>query len=323
MIKILNIEAKNCFPEVKAALSSFAEITDMEAKDGTELRKYVGEFDVILTRVSNKIDKELLEQAGSLKVIVTNTTGLDHIDLEAAKELNISVLSLKGETEFLKTISATAELTWGLLLALQRKLYSAFNDVLEGNWRRDLFIGGELSGKILGVIGYGRLGKMVASYGRTFNMKVCAYDPYQSDHDVRWVSFDELLDESDVVTLHVPLNDETKKMMNKERLFSMKKGALLINTSRGEIIDEEGLLDALENEHLGGAALDVMVGEDKFRSGERGWPVKDSLVKYAASHTNLIITPHIGGMSNDSIRKTDLFMVKRLKEFLIKEGLLQ
>ena len=117
--------------------------------------------------------------------------------------------------------------------------------------------------------------------------------------------------------------DVEENMMNKERLFSMKRGALLINTSRGDIINEEGLLEALINEHLWGAALDVIAGEDKFRSGEKGWPAKDPLVKYAASHPNLIMTPHIGGMPNDSIRKTDLFMVKRLKELLLREGLLQ
>src|SRR6185312_4409684 len=159
----------------------------------------------------------VMDAGKRLRAIVTATTGLDHIDLDEAKRRGIAVLSLRGETEFLESVTATAEHTWGLLLALVRKVAPAFDDIRKGNWQRDNFVGCTLSGRTLGVVGYGRLGRMVARYGQAFGMNVIVNDiaPARLDAGIRSCSLAELLGNSDAVSLHVPLNDTTRGMIGK------------------------------------------------------------------------------------------------------------
>lgn len=319
MFKLLNVEPENYSPEARSIISEFAEITELNATRN-DLIKNIDQFDILITRLSHNIDKEVLNAAKNLKIIVSATTGLNHIDVDFAEEKGIMVLSLKGETDFLKNITATAEHTWGLLLSLIRKLNYAFKDVLEGNWRRDQFVGRELKGKTLGIIGYGRLGSMVAAYGKAFQMKVCAYDPFRKDKDVNWLSVDELLNTSDVVSLHIPFNKETKMFFNTSKFAQMKSDAVLINTSRGEVIDESALLVFLKSNKIAGAALDVLSGEKSFRSGVSDWPKSDPLVLYARAYSNLILSPHIGGLTVDSIKAVEIFMARRLVSNLKVKG---
>lgn len=259
-----------------------------------------------------------LAELPSLKVIVSPTTGLDHIDLEACKRRGIVVLSLQGETDFLGTIPATAEHTWGLMLALTRRTPWAFDDVRKGCWQRDAFRGHDLKGKTLGIVGFGRVGEQVAKYAQTFGMGVVIFDPYSkvewfNDSDpyypMHHLTLVSLLQDADVVSIHVPLNDETRSMFGAEQFAAMKPGAVLVNTSRGEIIDEAALLEALESGKLAGAALDVI-------SGERGDLWENKLLKYAREHDNLLITPHLGGCTVESMAATEVFMAKKLKRFL-------
>ena len=266
--------------------------------------------DVLWVRLRHRIDAAVMNAAPRLKFIATPTTGLNHIDLAEAERRDIQVLSLRGETEFLKDVRATAEHTVGLLLALLRHTAAATASTLYGEWNRDLFKGGELYGKTAGVIGYGRLGRLVAHYLSAFGMRVLACDPHvdptTAAPGVEFVSLRHLLQESDVVTLHVNLCAETTGFFGSAEFAAMKRGAWFVNTARGELVDETALLAVLENGHLAGAALDVLGDERATGMGDH------PLIDYARRHANLLITPHIGGCTKESMEKTELFLADKL-----------
>lgn len=281
-----------------------------------ELLATVGEYDVLVIRLAHRIDSEVIVRANRMKAIVTTTTGLDHIDLEAARKRRIAVLSLRGEREFLDTVTATAEHTWGLLLALIRRIPAAHASAVAGQWERDQFRGRELKGRTLGVVGYGRLGRMVARYGLAFGMQVLAYDrsDLNTEVGVTWVPLEHLLETADCVTLHLPLNETTRCMFGRAEFARMRHGVWFLNTSRGGLIDDEALLAALETGRLGGAALDVLNGEPDLAGA-----TTRSLLDYASRHDNLIITPHIGGATTESMESTEIFMAQKLKHWVSEQ----
>ncbi len=181
-------------------------------------------------------------------------------------------------------------------------------------WNRDNFRGHDLAGKRLGILGLGRIGRKVARYALAFEMKVDAYDPYCKE----WVKevehhkkLESLLRVSDILSLHVPLNDETRRMIGNPELQLLPAGAIIINTSRGAILDEAALLEALENGHLFGAALDVISDENHLSR-----PLTMRLAQYAQNNSNLLLTPHIGGATFESMHMTELFMANKLAAFL-------
>jgi D-3-phosphoglycerate dehydrogenase len=228
------------------------------------------------------------------------------------------VLSLQGEREFLKEIRATAEHTLGLVLSLLRRLPAAARHVTNGGWSRDPFQGAELHGKTAGIVGYGRLGRIVARYLNAFGCEVLASDPHVDprliDPGVRLVSTNELLQSSHLVSLHVNLCAETKGIFGRAAFESMRQGSWFINTARGELVDEDALLDALHSGRLAGAALDVVRGEHGERSPQ------SPLIAYAAAHENLIITPHLGGCTAESMRKTEVFLAEKVRQRLLAEN---
>ena len=238
----------------KAALDIYRSIGEVSADrklNRKELLEAVADVDILVIRLGHKIDREILGAAKNLKIIACPTTGLDHIDLEAAKEKGVKIVSLKGETEFLNNVTATAELSWGLLLSLIRKIPAAFGSVKAGWWDRDSFKGIELRDKTLGIIGCGRLGKMMVRYGNAFFMNVLAHDPYINQEEIEKngaepVTPGGLLKNSDFVSVHVPLNGDTEKFFGAKEFSQMKDGAYLINTSRGAVVDEAALLLALK-----------------------------------------------------------------------------
>jgi D-3-phosphoglycerate dehydrogenase / 2-oxoglutarate reductase len=270
----------------------------------------VPRVEVLWVRLKHQIDAEIMDRAARLKFIVSATTGLNHIDLEEAERRGIRILSLRGEVEFLKDVRATAELTVTLTLALLRQLPAAASHVLNGSWNRDLFKGYELFGKTIGVVGYGRLGRIVARYFKAFDAHVLASDPQLKaddvDEDVTLLPLSEVLEASDIVTLHVELNPQTYRFFGKSQFETMKQRAWFINTARGELVDEGALLDSLRSGHLAGAGLDVLTGEDS--SGM----AKHPLTAYAREHQNVIITPHVGGYTFESTEKTEVFLSNRL-----------
>jgi len=288
------LDAGHC-SEALEPLRSAAVVVGMPPSQ-ERLLDVIGDFDAFLTSLAVQTDREVLDRASRLRVIATPSTGLDHIDAAYATRKGIRVISLKDETALLDSITATAELAWGLLLAVVRHIPGAFEAAKRGNWARDEFRGHQMSGKTLGVLGYGRLGRMVAEYGKAFRMRVLACDvrEMEPEHGVEMVSFATLLRESDVLTIHVHLTEETRGLIGADELAMMKEGAVLINTSRGALIDEQELLRALESGHLSGAGLDVIDGEWRNDLDQH------ALVAYARTHGNLIITPHVGGVTHES-----------------------
>ena len=286
--------------------------------DRAGLLSEVQEADVLWVRLRHHIDAEVMAAAQRLKMIVSPTTGLNHIDLNEARRRSIRVLSLQGETEFLNDIRATAEHTIGLMLALLRRIPAAVDDVQKGGWHRDQFKGRELFGKTIGIIGYGRLGRIVARYLKAFDARILVSDPHidhkSLDTGISAVSLEGLLQESDIVSLHVSLSDRTQSFFGKEQFSRMKSGAWFINTARGELIDETALLDALRSDRLAGAALDVLCEESS------NGMIHHPLVAYAREHDNLIITPHIGGCTIESMEKTETFLAGHLLALLKREA---
>lgn len=278
--------------------------------DRIALLSAIKEMDVLWARLRHEIDAEVMDAAQCLKVIVTATTGLNHIDLKEAERRGIRVLSLRGETEFLKDVRATAEHTLALILFLLRHVPPAFAHVRRGGWNRDLFKGHELYGKTVGVVGYGRLGRIVARYVKAFDTRVLVttrnVGTAAAEPGVTLVPLGGLLREADLVSLHLNLSEETRGFFGLQQFAAMKKGAWFINTARGELVDESALLQALESRRLAGAAVDVLSEESSV--GMREHP----LVAYAREHDNLIITPHIGGCTCESIEKTEMFLAKKL-----------
>lgn len=309
--RILNLADFSPFPELLEPLRQLGEVASFPA-DQELLRRRIGEFDAYLASLHVRADRHVLESAGRLKVIATPSTGLDHLDLEAMKERGIELLSLKSDTEFLEQITATAELAWALLLAIVRRLPWAFEAAQHGDWARDRFRGHQLSGKTLGVLGYGRLGRMMAQYGLAFRMRVLACDirDVAADSGVEMVPLGRLLAESDVLSVHVHLDEENRGFIGASALNRMKRGAVLINTSRGGIVDEAALLAALESGTLAGAGLDVIEGE--WRQDLERHP----LIQYSRTHQNLVITPHLGGVTFESQRLAFGRTVQKLARFL-------
>ncbi|RJP80695.1 MAG: hypothetical protein C4522_07360 [Desulfobacteraceae bacterium] len=316
-INILNSEPENYSEDAKKILRSFANLHE-EPVDRDQLLKLLPSFEILIVRLGIKIDKDIIDAGHRLQYIVTATTGLDHIDVTYAETKNIKVLSLKGEKEFLKEIRATAELTVGLALALIRNIPAAVESVQTGIWDRDLFKGSELYKKTIGIIGIGRLGKIVAGYCKSFGMKVIGYDPFEiidSAIATQTASLSELLSSADIISIHVAYDNTTHNLLNYDEFDKIKPGAFLINTSRGGIINEDALLHALETKRIAGAALDVLQGEPAIHEDNK-------LILYSRQHNNLIITPHIGGNTCESFVKTEVFMANQLRENLIKDGVM-
>jgi D-3-phosphoglycerate dehydrogenase len=275
------------------------------------LREALPDADAYFASMHVRISAELIEQAPGLRVIATPSTGLDHIDLRAAHERRITILSLKDDRELLDCITSTAELTWGLILACTRRLPEAIDASRRGEWARDAVRGHQIAYRTLGILGCGRLGAMVAEYAQAFRMKVLGCDVRDVElPGVERVSFDRLFVESDIVTVHIHLSNETRKLINRDVLARMKPGSILINTSRGAIIEESALIDSLENGPLAAAGLDVVEGE------WRDDLVRHPLIAYARSHGNLVITPHVGGVTYEAQETAYSATARKLAEFL-------
>jgi D-3-phosphoglycerate dehydrogenase len=185
---------------------------------------------------------------------------------------------------------------------------------MSGEWERNQYYGNELRGRTLGILGFGRLGKMLKTYGQAFGMKVIAYDISPvSVVDVEFVGCDELLERSDVISVNLALNDETKGLLGRKEFSLIKQGAFLVNTARGGILDEAAFLESLQTGQLAGAAIDVMAGEV---TGNPNWLKESGLYAYALHHSNLLITPHIGGVTYESVEKTNRFIIDKLADYL-------
>lgn len=317
-MKILNVFGKNFTPEAARILARLGAVEYREVTQ-PEIKKIIGQYDIIVMGLYPELNRGVLECATKLKVIVTATTNLDHINLTYAAKRGFAVLSLAKEIDFLNTITGTAEIAVGLMIDLCRFSPWAFDDVKSYHWRREHWRGHNLYGRTLGIVGLGRLGRWVARYGAAFNMNVIAYSPHTAEKEfgalgVTNVSFNTLLKESDIISIHVHLKDDTRHMFDKRAFTKMKKSAYLINTAIREVVKENDLLAALRKGTIAGYGTDVLADELWFDEGFKKHP----LVEYAKTHRNCIILPHIGGMTHESREATDIFMTQKLQEYLKK-----
>jgi len=253
-----------------------------------QIKERIGEFNIIIVRSRTKLTKELIEKADNCKIIARVGVGLDNIDEDTAKAKNIRVINaVEG------AMTAVAELVLGLMFALARQITRGDNGIRNGEWLKKELKGTELKGKYLGLIGCGNIGKRLGRLAKGLNMNIIGYDVIPIDPEftkevgLMKTDLDTLLQSSDYVSIHVPLLDSTYHLIDSKKLSIMKKTAKIINTSRGGVIDEEALYDAIKNGNLGGAALDVFEKE----------PATDSPL---ATLPNVILTPHIGAQTKEA-----------------------
>jgi len=253
-----------------------------------QIAEKIGNFEVVIVRSRTKITKELIDKANKCKIIARVGVGLDNIDQAAAKEKEIRVINaVEG------AMNAVAELVIGLMLSLAREIPRADREVRNGNWIKKELMGSELKGKYLGIVGLGNIGKRLGRLARSLNMNIIGFDVVPIDEEfskevgLMKADLDTLLTSSDYISLHVPLLDSTKHMINAEKIASMKNTARIINTSRGGVIDEKALADALKTGKLAGAALDV-------------FEVEPATSNELAVLPNFISTPHIGAQTKEA-----------------------
>ncbi len=255
------------------------------------------------------LDGDIL-QCGELEVINTCSTGLNHIDLDYCNEHNIDVWSLKKDYELINDLPSTSELAFGLMMSLMRNIPKSFHSVRDGNWDYEPYVGHQIKGKTIGVIGYGRLGKIMCRLFDGWGVKVLVDDPYESNIDKRdsKVSRKRLLNDSDVVFLHTHVTNETRGMVDQEFLSKMKQGSYLINTARGELVNEDSIIESIRRGHLKGYGTDVI--KDEFGNIQNS-----KLVEFSINpNNNVVITPHIGGMTIEGQTKAYHWAINKFKD---------
>jgi D-lactate dehydrogenase len=262
----------------------------------------ITDAEILSVFVDSPVSKKIIDRFPELKFVATRSTGFDHIDIKACEERGIAVSNIPSYGE-----NTVAEYAFALILALSRKIYAAYEQVREeGDFSYDALQGFDLMGKTMGVVGTGKIGKHTAHIANGFGMKVLAYDmapdkKFARKNSVKYVTLEELLKESDIVSLHVPYMKETHHLIDKEKMALMKDGAYLINTSRGAVVDTQALVIALKDGHLGGAGLDVLEEEEAIKD-EVGFLLSKKVTEHnlrnvIADHIlvdtpNVIITPH-------------------------------
>lgn len=276
-----------------------------------ELAKLIPDYDVLIMRVDPKITKEVIDAAKNLKVIGVCSVGLNHIEVDYAKEKGIQIFNAPGLNG-----NAVAELTISKMLDISRHTMPANIDVkVNKTWDKYKFVGRELRGKTLGILGFGRIGQRVGELGRAFLMNVVAYDPYLPAHvfeeqHAKSMSIDEVLKVSDYVTIHMPLTPETKDLFNAKSIAEMKDDAVVLNMARGGIVNEKDMYEALKAGKIGGYASDVM--ENELGGLTEGAGFDSPLFEC----DNFIVTPHLGAQTVDASRDIGQHIIAKVKEAL-------
>ncbi|MFX0002168.1 MAG: hydroxyacid dehydrogenase [Promethearchaeota archaeon] len=274
-----------------------------------DLKKEIAEYDGIVIRSRTKLSSDVLENAKKLKVIGRAGVGLDNVDLQKAAEMNIKVFN----TPEAPAVSV-AELALGLMLSLARKISHADRTMHQGKWNKNDYLGYTLEGKKLGLVGFGNTAKHLAKIAVTMGMKVGVYSRFSRGRAAIeeakeigcsiYSSIDDLLKEAQVISLHLPATPETENLLNSNRIKMMRKDAILINTARGDLIDEKALLEALKNKYIAGAALDVYREE----------PLKDQeLIDW---DENLVLTPHIASQSIENQTAAATMIAEKISNYL-------
>ena len=268
-----------------------------------ELKSIIDDYDGILIRSATKLTSDILENCSNLKVIGRAGVGVDNVDIEVATKNKILVMNTP-----LGNLEATAELTVGLMFSLYRHIHLANSSTHEGKWEKSKFMGTELKGKTLGIVGFGNIGQRVAEICNVIGMRILTNSNSASDDalkslSAKKVSTEELLSSSDVLSLHTKLNDQTSNMLNKQTIATMKKSSVIINCARGGLINESDLKDALNNDVIAGAAIDVYETE----------PATEN-VMFGAK--NLLLTPHLGASSKEAQSNVAIDVANQVADFL-------
>ena len=279
---------------------------DYDIKTGlepNELKSIIDDYDGILIRSATKLTSDILANCSNLKVIGRAGVGVDNVDLDVATQNKILVMNTP-----LGNLEATAELTVGLMFSLYRHIHLANASTHEGKWEKSKFMGTELKGKTLGIVGFGNIGQRVAEICNVIGMNILtnsnsANDDVLNNLNAKKVSTEELLSSSDVLSLHTKLNDQTSNMLNKETIATMKNSSVIINCARGGLINESDLKDALNNDVIAGAAIDVYENE----------PATDN-VMFGAK--NLLLTPHLGASSKEAQSNVAIDVANQVADFL-------
>ena len=279
---------------------------DYDIKTGlepNELKTIIDDYDGILIRSATKLTSDILENCSNLKVIGRAGVGVDNVDLDVATKNKILVMNTP-----LGNLEATAELTVGLMFSLYRHIHNANASTHEGKWEKAKFMGTELKGKTLGIVGFGNIGQRVAEICKVIGMQILtnsnsASDEVLNSFDAKKISTEELLSSSDILSLHTKLNEQTKNMLNKESIATMKSSSVLINCARGGLINESDLKDALNSDVIAGAAIDVYETE----------PATEN-VMFGAK--NLLLTPHLGASSKEAQSNVAIDVANQVADFL-------
>ena len=271
----------------------------------------IKDFDTVCIFIYSKIDKKILKKFRNLKAVITRSTGFDHIDIVECRKRKILVSNVPYYGE-----NTVAEHTFALILDLSRKIHKSYERTTRGNFSLDGLRGFDLKGKVLGIIGLGHIGKHVARIARGFEMEILSYSltkdyKFAKEYNVDYVSLNNLLKNSDIVTIHCPYNKQTRYLLNSRNIKLMKKGAYLINTARGGIVDTRALVKSLAEGNLGGAGLDVLEEESLIKEEiqllSKNFP-KENLQNLLENHLlltfdNVIITPHNAFNSKEALQR--------------------
>ena len=300
-------------PAIAEELGKYMEVDTRILPTQAELAGMIGDYEVLIMRVDPAINKEILDAAKKLKVIGVCSVGLNHIDMDTAKANGVQVFNAPGLNG-----NAVAELTISKMLDMSRHTIPACNDVkINKNWDKYKFVGRELRGKTLGVLGFGRIGQRVGEIARVFGMKIVAYDPYLpaeifAKNEATSMSIAEVCKVSDYITIHMPLNDETRNLFNAQSIAEMKNDAVVLNMARGGIVNEKDMYEALKAGKIGGYASDVMENELAAGGLTEGAGFDSPLF----GCDNFIVTPHLGAQTVDASRDIGAHIISKVKEAL-------
>ena len=270
-----------------------------------KIKKEISNCEAIIVRNKTQLQKSILDNALNLKFVGRLGVGLDNIDTEYCEKKNIHVQTATGMNS-----DSVAEYVIGSSLYLIKNIILFDNNTKKGLWPRSSFTSNELKDKIFGLIGFGAIGKKVCKLAKNFGAKVISYDPYinsnlENEFNLKFTTFEEVIKTSNIISIHVPLNEETKNLINSNVFNKMSKKPILINTSRGSIVNEKDLIDAYKNKNISGFALDVFGKE----------PVDDNFYKQIDDTFNCILTPHISGITQESNKKISEFITNKLITF--------
>lgn len=310
MDQVVYLGSREGYEAVVAELDGVADVRSVDPEPKQVAEALVNADGLLDASMKVQISSAMINSASRLKIVSCATTGADHIDMEALAKFRIPLRTLKEDSALLKDITPAAELSWALLLACARNLKGAFSHVENGGWTRESYPGVMLNGRLLGLVGCGRIGGWMARYAKAFGMSVLAYDPYQTrlPEGVESATLEELITVVDFLSIHVHLSDETRGLISEGLLERCKPGLIIVNSSRGAVLDEAAVLSGLKSGRISSCGVDVLDGEPDIAS--------HPFVEYSQTHDNLMITPHCGGFSPDAVRVVCRHAAKKIRAVL-------